>query len=141
MAPEKIGLAVTIFALVAVGLFFLLHLGAGALRRLRAWEARAVRTTATVVRHEARTYKGNTWHRPVARFVTPAGEEVVFEAERARRTPDPPAGYGLDVLYDPQKPTTARLPGQDRAGAFFMAGLGALFLAVAVVMAVALLRS
>ena len=139
MTPEQIGFVLTITALWAVGAFFVLHLGVGTLRRLRAWEARAIRTKATVVRHEARTYKGNTHHHPVVRFVTSAGEEVVFEADRPRRSPEPPPGGELEVLYDPQRPSAARLPGQDRVGALFMAGVGVVFLAVGIVMAVALL--
>jgi len=135
MTPEHGGLLLVIAVLGAVGVFFVLHLGLGSLRRMGAWEARAVRVTATVLRHETRVYKGNAYHHPVVRFVTPAGQEVVFEAVRPRRSPDPPAGYGLEVLYDPGMPSTARLPGQDRAGALFMAGVGALFLAVGIVMA------
>ena len=137
MTPERIGLLVVVTALVAIGSFFVLHLGIGSLRRLRAWEAAAVRTTATVARHEVRTYKGNTYYFPVARFVTPGGEEVVFEADRPRRAPDPPAGYGLEVLYDPQKPSAARLPGQDRTGAVFMAAIGLVFLVAGIAMAAA----
>lgn len=137
MTPERVGFLLTITVLGTVGVFFILYLGLGSLRRLRAWEARASRTTATVLRHETRTYKGNTYHHPIVRFVTPAGEEVVFEADRPRRSPEPPEGYGLEVLYDPQKPAAARLPGQDRAGALFMSGVGVVFLVVGIVMAVA----
>lgn len=136
MTSEQLGFVLVIAVLGAVGLFFVLHLGVGTLRRLRAWEARAVRTTATVVRHGTRTYKNNVYHYPVVRFVTAAGEEVVFEADRARRSPDPATGQGLEVLYDPGQPKAARLPGQDRAGALFIAGVGAVFLCVAIVMAV-----
>ena len=136
MTSEQLGLVLVIVVLGAVGLFFVLRLGLGTLRRLRAWEARAIRTTATVVRHETRTYKNNVYHYPVVRFVTAAGEEVVFEADRARRSPDPAMGRGLEVLYDPGQPKAARLPGQDRAGAFFIAGVGVVFLCVAIVMAV-----
>jgi uncharacterized protein DUF3592 len=139
MTPERIAFALTATVLVAVGLFFVLHLGLGSLRRLRAWEARAVRVTATVLRHETRTYKSNTYYHPVVRFVSPAGEKVVFEAERPRRSADPPVGYGLEVLYDPDRPSAARLPGQDRAGALFMIGVGVLFLSVGMVMAVVVL--
>jgi uncharacterized protein DUF3592 len=140
MASERIGFLIVIAVLGAVGVFFVLHLGLGSLRRQRAWEARAVRTTATVLRHETRVYKNNAYHHPVVRFVTPAGEEVVFEAARPRRSPDPPAGYGLEVLYDPETPSNARLPGQDRAGALFIGGVGAVFLFVGIVMALAVFR-
>jgi uncharacterized protein DUF3592 len=139
VTPEQLGFLITITALVTTGVFFVTYLGLGSLRRLRAWEARAVRTKATVVRHEARTYKGNTHYHPVVRFVTPAGEEVVFEAERPRRSPEPPPGGELEVLYDPQTPSAARLPGQDRVGALFMTGVGVVFLVVGTFMAVALL--
>jgi hypothetical protein len=137
MTPDRIGLLLVATALLGIGTFFVLHLGLGSLRRLRAWEAGAVRTTATVTRHEARTYKGNTYYHPVARFVTPTGEEVVFEADRPRRGPEPPAGFGLEVLYDPQRPSAVRLPGQDRTGALFMTAVGVVFLVVGVTMAAA----
>ena len=135
MNSSTLGLLLAITVLLTVGLFFVLHLGLGSLRRLRAWEARATRTSALVVRHESRTYKGNTYHFPVVRFSTPAGVEIVFEAQRASRKPDPPVGGSLEVLYDPEAPTAARLPGQDRAGAFLMAGVGTVFLLVGTVMA------
>jgi hypothetical protein len=139
MTPDRVGLLLTIGALLVVGLFFVLYLGVGTLRRVRAWEVRAVRTMATVVRHESRTYKNNVHHSPVVRFVTPAGAEVEFEAQRARRQPDPPVGGPLEVLYDPADPKVARLPGQDRAGAMFMIGVGALFVVVGIVLAAVLL--
>jgi hypothetical protein len=135
----SLGLFGVALLLIGVGLFFVLYLGRGEMRRLRAWETRATRTMATVVRHEVRTYKGNTYHRPVARFVTPAGQEVVFEADLSPRVPDPPVGGPLEVLYDAEAPTVARLPGQGRAGAIFMAAVGALFVAVGGVMAIVLL--
>ena len=137
MTPERIGLLVVVTALLGIGSFFVLSLGLGTLRRLRAWEAAAVRTTATVERHEVRKYKGNSYYHPVARFVTPGGEEVVFEADRPRRTPDPAIGYGLEVLYDPQKPSVPRLPGQDRTAALFMTAVGAVLNIVGIVMAAA----
>jgi len=122
---------------MTVGTLFVLRLGLGALRRLAAWEARAVQTTATVMHHEVRTYRGNNHHYPVVRFVTPAGVEVVFEADQPRRSPDPPVGYGMEVLYDPQRPSVARLPGQDRTGALFMTAVGVVFLMAGMVMATA----
>ena len=122
---------------MTVGTLFVLRLGLGALRRLAAWEARAVQTTATVMHHEVRTYRGNNHHYPVVRFVTPTGVEVVFEADHPRRSPDPPVGYGMEVLYDPQRPSVARLPGQDRTGALFMTAVGVVFLMAGMVMAAA----
>ena len=138
MTADRVGLLLTVAVLLVVGLFFVLHLGLGTLRRLRAWEARATHTPATVLRHEVRTYKGNVYHSPVVRFVTPAGEEVVFETQRASRHPDPAVGGSLEVLYAPENPQAARLPGQDRAGALFMIGVGLVFVVVALVMAVLL---
>jgi hypothetical protein len=138
MTPEQVGFLVTIALLALVGSFFVLHLGVGGLRRLSAWESRAARAHGTVLRHEARTYKGNTNHRPVVRFVTPAGEEVVTSVERWRSAPEPPVGGTLELLFDPRQPQAARLPGQDRAGAWFMVGVGSVFLAVAVVLAATL---
>ena len=122
---------------MTVGSFFVLRLGLGSLRRLATWEAQAVRTTATVTRHEVRTYKGNDHYHPVVRFVTATGVEVVFEADQPRRSPDPPVGNGLEVLYDPQRPSAARLPGQDRTGAIFMTAVGTVFLVAGMVMAAA----
>lgn len=138
MTADRVGFLLAIAALLVVGLFFVLYLGLGTLRRLRAWEARAVRIQATVVRHEIRTYKNNVYHCPVVRFVTPAAEEIVFEAQRTSRFPDPPVGGSLEVLYAPENPKAARLPGQDRAGALFMIGVGLVFVAVGTFMAVLL---
>jgi hypothetical protein len=140
MTTDQLGLLLTITLLLAVGLFFVLHLGLGSWRRLRAWETRAVRTHATVLRHEVRTYKNNVYHQPVVRFVTAAGEGVVFEAQTSSRHPEPPVGGTLEVLYAPDAPTTARLPGQDRAGAIFMTAVGLVCLVVAIVLATMLLR-
>jgi hypothetical protein len=137
VSTEQAGLAATSVVLVALGLFFILYLGLGTLRRLRAWEARAVRTMATVVRHEVRTYKGNTYYSPVVRFAAPGGADIEFEAERARRSPDPMVGLPLEILYDPEDPSVARLPGQDRAGAWFVFAVGTIFLTVGIVMAAA----
>ncbi len=136
MSSQQLGFLVTIAALVGIGLFFLLYLGLGGLRRLEAWEARAVRSAATVVRHEVRSYKANTYHYPVVRYTTRSSVEVEAEVARPRRQPDPPVGGALDVLYDPAAPSAPRLPGQDRVGAVFMAVLGGVFLGIGVVMAV-----
>jgi hypothetical protein len=137
MSTEHLGFLLAIAALVAVGLFFLLYLGLGELRRLEEWETRAVRAEATVIRHEVRSYKGNTYHYPVVRYTTRTGAETVAEVARARRRPDPPVGGGLEVLYDRSAPSAPRLPGQDRAGAIFMGILGGILLAVGVAMAAA----
>lgn len=137
MSTEHLGFLLTIAALVGIGLFFVLYLGLGELRRLEEWEARAVRTQATVIRHEVRSYKGNTYHYPVVRYTTRTGAEAVAEVARARRRPDPPVGGVLAVLCDPAAPSAPRLPGQDRAGAIFMGVLGGIVLGIGVVMAVA----
>ena len=136
MASERLGFLVTIAALVGIGLFFVLYLGIGGWRRLNEWEARALRATATVVRHEVRSTRANVYHYPVVRFLARTGTEVVVEAPRPSRRPDPPVGGELEVLYAPEQPSVVRLEGQDRAGAIFMGALGALFVAVGVVMAV-----
>ena len=136
MATEQLGFLLAIAALVGIGLFFLLHLGLGERRRLEAWERRAIRTAAAVVRHEVRSYKGNTYHSPVVRYRTRSGVEVEAEVARPRRRPDPAVGGTLDVLYDPAAPSAPRLPGQDRGGVVFMAVLGGILLGIGVVMGV-----
>jgi hypothetical protein len=136
---NQAGLLLAVLVLAATGLFFVLYLGVGGRRRMREWEARAVRTAATVVRYEIRVYKGNTYHCPVLQFVTGAGTEVSFEAE-ARRAPDPPVGGTVDVLYAPESPRDARLPGQGAMAPIFIAVVGAVFLIVAAGLAFGLLR-
>ncbi len=134
---EPLGFLLAIAALVGIGLFFILYLGLGGLRRIESWEARAIRARATVIRHEARTHKANTWHYPVVRYTTRAGGESEAQLERPSRTPDPPVGGSIEVLYDAAAPAAARLPGQDRAGAIIMAVVGGIFLTVGVIMAFA----
>jgi len=134
---EGVGFLFAIAALVGIGLFFMTYLGLGGLRRIEDWEARAIRTSATVIRHETRTYKGNTYHYPVVRYTTRTGSDAEAQLELPRRSPDPPVGGSIEVLYDTAAPAAARLPGQDRAGAIIMAVVGGIFLAVGVIMAVA----
>jgi uncharacterized protein DUF3592 len=139
VSAEQMGLLLAVLVLAGVGLFFLLYLGVGGRRRLQGWEARAARTAATVMRYETRTYKGNTYHCPVLRFTAGDGTEVVFEAE-ARRAQDPPVGGSVNVLYAPEDPRVARLPGQGRAGPIFIAVVGAVFLVVAAGLVLVLVR-
>ena len=139
MTAAMAGLLVAMVLLLGVGTFFVLRLGVGELRRLREWEARAARVRATVLRHEARTYKGNTHHRPVVRVATAGGEDVVVGLERWRSAPEPTVGSTLEVLHDPARPQTVRLPGQDRAGAWFMIVVGSVFVLGAAVVAAVLL--
>lgn len=139
MTVNAVGLVVAMMLLVGAGTFFVLRLGVGELRRLREWEARAARVSATVLRHEARTYKGHTHHRPVVRVSTAGGEEVVVGLERWRSAPEPTVGSTLEVLHDPARPQTLRLPGQDRAGAWFMIVVGSVFVLGSAVLAAVLI--
>lgn len=101
-----------------VGLLFLvlgLGLSAGAFiafARTRTFLATAYTTTGEVRALEAYPDEhGGTLYRPVLRFRTHAGEETECRTTVGSSTPGFQVGQRLDVLYNPEEPSDARITG------------------------------
>lgn len=102
-----------LFVVIGIGLVV------GGLRRYRAYRrflGRAVHVPGVVTGHDAVTVhssdSGSTtyWH-PVLRFTTVDGRLVDTRALAGRRLQRPAVGERVEVLYDPQDPLRAGLPG------------------------------
>lgn len=99
-----------------VGLLFLvlgLGLSAGAFvafARTRTFLATAYTTTGRVCALEPyQDADGDTLYRPVLRFRTHAGEETEFRSTVGTSVPRFEVGQRLDVLYNPEEPSDARI--------------------------------
>ena len=110
--------------------------GAFLVWRARRFTARAIRLTGTVIGvHQSSSYNHNTnshstTYQPVFAFTLPDGREAQGKTFLAASGRNFPVGTEKEILVDPDKPDTVRLPG------FMLYGFGAIFAVAGLIFAV-----
>jgi len=106
-----------LFILIGVGIVVL---GVTFWFRSRSFLARAVRTSGVIVdlqRERSRAGDGHgTVYRPIFRFTGPDGRDIVRRAGSASSHPRLRPGEPVTVLFDPQRPSEARIDTLDNRG-------------------------
>ncbi len=95
-----------IFALIGVGLF---SVTASIFTASRQFVQTAARTDGEVVRMIPKTSQGDTLYAPQVAFTAPNGEVITFVSGLSSSPPAHSTGDIVEVLYDPNNPTDARL--------------------------------
>jgi len=67
---------------------------------------------------------------PVIKFVTSTGQTIQFTSSDSQNPPAYQIGDPVDVLYDPQNPNHAELPGSTNIAILIAGGLGFVFVLV-----------
>ncbi len=103
----------------------------------------AVASTGTVTALEfSRSRKGGGSYHPVVEFQTPESRTYSFRSEMGSRPPAYEVGEQVEIRYNPQNPTDAKLTGFWNLWglAFLFAGLGCVFGGIGTGMLVSLFR-
>lgn len=116
-------------AFVALGLLFV-WIGLRNRRAVRAFKARALRSSGVVTELRRRYHRSSSgdgpdspvFH-PVVRFGLPDGREVEAESRSGSNPAPAKAGATVEVLYDPEDPTSFRVEGFWADGTLVNVGL------------------
>jgi hypothetical protein len=116
---------------LAVGLLALTGSGFWAVRT-RAFLGRAEKAPGTVVALEPTRSDRSTYYHPVVRFGLRSGQERTFRSHFGSNPPSHSVGETVEVLYDPDDPSDARIDSTFSrwGGVMIFAAVGAIFGAI-----------